>query len=169
MTGEAVCKNCGKPFTYRKTGKAPECCCESCSRDWHTKQYASRNKEVWKQREAIRFVKAEVVKRYRSRCAVCGWQDRKPVKNAQGRVNLSRGCEIHHIIPVREGGKSEVDNLILLCPNCHKQADWGIITREELRKHQRKARPQEECEQEKRKAMQGISLRGKPKQMSMFD
>lgn len=28
--------------------------------------------------------------------------------------------QVHHIIPVSEGGDNEQENLILLCPNCHK-------------------------------------------------
>ena len=52
-------------------------------------------------------------------------------------------CEIHHIVPVSEGGSGELDNLIMLCPNCHKKADYGVITREELRKAQKK-----ECDNE---------------------
>jgi hypothetical protein len=29
--------------------------------------------------------------------------------------------EIHHIIPLSEGGSHDVDNIVLLCPNCHRQ------------------------------------------------
>lgn len=41
--------------------------------------------------------------------------------------------EIHHITPVSEGGTEEASNLILLCPNHHKQADLGILDRDYLR------------------------------------
>lgn len=41
-------------------------------------------------------------------CCVCGW-------------NKAR-CEIHHIIPKSKGGTSSPNNLIVLCPNCHKLA-----------------------------------------------
>lgn len=30
--------------------------------------------------------------------------------------------QVHHIIPVSEGGDNEQENLILLCPNCHKKS-----------------------------------------------
>lgn len=46
------------------------------------------------------------------------------------------GCELHHIIPISEGGSNEMENLILLCPNCHKEADVGLISEEILRKAQ---------------------------------
>jgi hypothetical protein len=32
----------------------------------------------------------------------------------------TRECEAHHLIPVERGGKTELDNLILLCPRHHK-------------------------------------------------
>ena len=32
----------------------------------------------------------------------------------------ARELEAHHVIPVERGGKTELDNLILLCPRHHK-------------------------------------------------
>lgn len=43
--------------------------------------------------------------------------------------------QVHHIIPVKEGGTNNADNLIVLCPNCHYKAHRGIITIQELQKH----------------------------------
>ena len=43
--------------------------------------------------------------------------------------NTCRKCgkspskQVHHIIPLREGGKNEVKNLITLCKRCHNIAD----------------------------------------------
>ena len=44
-----------------------------------------------------------------SRCAKCG-----DTKNLQ----------IHHIIPLAEGGKHTFSNLRLLCKECHRQQHW---------------------------------------------
>jgi hypothetical protein len=41
--------------------------------------------------------------------------------------------EIHHIKPRREGGPNEPENLIVLCPNCHENADREAISRSKLR------------------------------------
>jgi hypothetical protein len=41
--------------------------------------------------------------------------------------------ERHHIEPYHLGGKHTVENLILLCPNCHTQLHSGKITDSELR------------------------------------
>lgn len=40
---------------------------------------------------------------------------------------------IHHIKPRRDGGPNTAANLIVLCPNCHSQADSGAISRSKLR------------------------------------
>lgn len=41
--------------------------------------------------------------------------------------------DIHHIIPWAQCQQHEYDNLIALCPNCHRRADAGQIDRKALR------------------------------------
>ncbi len=43
--------------------------------------------------------------------------------------------DIHHIVPWAQSHSHEPDNLIALCPNCHRQADRGDIDRTSLRKY----------------------------------
>lgn len=40
--------------------------------------------------------------------------------------------EIHHIIPWRNCREHKYENLIALCPNCHRRADRGDIDRQSL-------------------------------------
>lgn len=40
--------------------------------------------------------------------------------------------EVHHIQPRSEGGANEPENLIVLCPTCHRKADNGGISRTKL-------------------------------------
>ena len=35
--------------------------------------------------------------------------------------------EAHHILPLNEGGKTSVDNGVLLCPNHHAEAHAGLF------------------------------------------
>jgi hypothetical protein len=65
--------------------------------------------ETWK--KALR-------KRFSGACMRCGW-DLAP-------------CDTHHILPKRKGGKQTLENGIILCPNCHRLADYGILSTEEL-------------------------------------
>lgn len=41
--------------------------------------------------------------------------------------------DIHHVIPWAQCQAHEYDNLIALCPNCHRRADRGEIDRKSLR------------------------------------
>lgn len=41
--------------------------------------------------------------------------------------------DVHHIKPRNEGGPNKPDNLIVLCPNCHRKADRGAISRSKLK------------------------------------
>jgi hypothetical protein len=41
--------------------------------------------------------------------------------------------DVHHIIPWAQCQAHEYDNLIALCPNCHRRADRGDIDRKSLR------------------------------------
>lgn len=67
----------------------------------------------------------------------------EPLKNELFFERADRQCEycgesvdqpdVHHIVPRSEGGLNERSNLIVLCPNCHRKADSGLISRSKLR------------------------------------
>jgi len=40
--------------------------------------------------------------------------------------------DLHHLVPVRDGGSSTLANLIALCPTCHALFERGIIPRASL-------------------------------------
>lgn len=83
---------------------------------------------------------------YDCKCAVCGYTnnpefmvDREKMISGKLKAN---GNAIHHIEPVHLGGKTVLDNLILLCPTHHKEAhdrkincgDYVIRTRKAIPK-----------------------------------
>jgi len=41
--------------------------------------------------------------------------------------------DVHHIVPWAQSQAHKYDNLIALCPNCHRRADKGEIDRKSLR------------------------------------
>ena len=43
--------------------------------------------------------------------------------------------DIHHIVPWAESHSHAPENLVALCPNCHRRADRGEIDRRSLRKY----------------------------------
>lgn len=49
----------------------------------------------------------------RSRCLLCGWDKAE--------------CDRHRIIPGEKGGKYEENNIISVCPNCHRLLHRGLL------------------------------------------
>ncbi len=52
-------------------------------------------------------------------CGLC--YDKAPFDRENGTPFL----EVHHIIPLSEGGKDTVENTAALCPNCHREVHFG--------------------------------------------
>jgi 5-methylcytosine-specific restriction endonuclease McrA len=55
------------------------------------------------------WIRNQAIKKYGNKCELCGY-------------NLA--IDTHHIIPKKEGGLYKINNLIVICPNCH-----ALITR----------------------------------------
>lgn len=63
---------------------------------------------------------AEVLHQARGICGGCG----KPApfqRKSTGRPYL----EVHHVLPLAQGGHDTVANAIALCPNCHREQHYG--------------------------------------------
>ena len=59
--------------------------------------------------------KLKVVRRMKIGCSSCGWKE--------------ASCDIHHIIPKSKGGTNDHVNLTHICPNCHRLAHEGKLTK----------------------------------------
>ena len=89
---------------------------------YNLKRIKRRNKSI-----AVYNVLAGI---YDYKCALCGWS--LPYITPNGKKQKQGGCDFHHIVPFADGGEETPQNLILLCPNCHKRADVGLIPQSEL-------------------------------------
>lgn len=65
----------------------------------------------------IAVMRRVVISRANGHCQLCGME--APFKRPDGLPYL----EVHHVIPVSEGGCDDVSNLVALCPNCHRMVD----------------------------------------------
>jgi len=64
---------------------------------------------------------AEVLKKADGSCQSC--------KKLAPFVRRSTGTpylEVHHRLPLSEGGEDTVENAVALCPNCHREAHFGV-------------------------------------------
>ena len=67
------------------------------------------------------YVVAEVLLRANGKCQSCRCD--APFLKEDGTPFL----EVHHIEWLSKGGEDTVENAIALCPNCHRQAHYGVL------------------------------------------
>jgi hypothetical protein len=64
-------------------------------------------------------------------CEICDW---KPPKYIHEETDIFM-LDYHHVLPVKWGGESNMNNMLLLCPTCHRMADF--LSRKHLYYHER--------------------------------
>ena len=124
-----ICEICGKEFQSHSAKSLY--CSDSCRRQASLIRYNGLERIMQRQTQASSR-KVNIAIQYNCKCAICGWSI--PSKIGYHRTHQG-GCEVHHIIPVCEGGTEDQDNLILLCPNCHKMAHYGMYSRDYIRQY----------------------------------
>lgn len=72
-------------------------------------------------------VVAETLHNAVGRCGCCG--KRGPFER---RSDGSRYLEVHHKVPLAKGGEDTLENAIALCPNCHREMHYGVLTGSEI-------------------------------------
>lgn len=58
------------------------------------------------------WVRAQAIKKYGNACELC---------------NYNIAIDTHHIIPKYQGGPHEIENLMVVCPNCHALITRGYL------------------------------------------
>lgn len=130
-----ICKKCGNEF--EPVSGLKSFCSLKCrnSREWswednRKKSLAAKNSDKVKKKKVVeKTVKSlwelshrtvsKILRRANVPCQCCGY-DRAP-------------RDVHHILPRKQGGGNENSNLVILCPNCHREAHNGLISVEELK------------------------------------
>lgn len=123
-----ICKNCGKEI---KKGKY---CSLKCMQEFKYKEklqlWLKGNNFVKKDYIIPSFIKRYLFEKYENKCQRCGW----------GEINETTGLiplQIHH-----KDGDCEnnlIENLELLCPNCHSlTSTFGSLNKNSKRFHRKK-------------------------------
>lgn len=68
-----------------------------------------------------RSQRQQTIERQQGRCKDCSKQ--VAIKQADGTWLCSLGGQVHHEVPLCDGGSSRASNLALLCPSCHYKRD----------------------------------------------
>lgn len=146
-----ACAVCGKAIPPERKGRNVKYCSEYCARKAEKRPYMGAISKRANNHNAIAL---QVYAAYNCKCAICNWQATEETISYRGKIQYAHGNEIHHITPIREGGGDGWRNVILLCPNHHKQADMGILSREALEAY---TKPYEMTEEEKAKAKASVA------------
>ncbi len=59
------------------------------------------------------WIRVQAIKKYGNRCELCGYR---------------LVVDSHHILPKNKGGLHEVNNLMIICPNCHTLISRGNLS-----------------------------------------
>lgn len=126
-----------KELDKAASGEFDEQDVEDALRDKQTDELDELNIDVNQQELGQRTildapVRRAVESRDKAMCQACGYGDGIP--------DLSNMFSVHHMVPVQYGGNDSVENLILLCQNCHKMAhdyELGriVITQDTYQNH----------------------------------
>ena len=67
----------------------------------------------------LSLLRRQVIALAQGHCQLCGAV--APFQGSDGIPYL----EIHNIIPISNGGTTEIGNLVALCPNCHRKIEYA--------------------------------------------
>ena len=116
-----ICKYCKKKFTKKDIleKQSENYNINFIDRDFKRRQFCSNecNIKYYGRRAYERKIKYMHKQGF---CSICGYKEHPDI------------LEVHHIIARKDGGNDDIDNLILLCPNCHRKVHKGHIGSKEL-------------------------------------
>lgn len=113
------------------------CNIDGCKNKHHAKGYCNthytsyrKSKGLYKQKNNLKTGNIDFIYKdrtnwslsvkniFKNECMICKWNE--------------ASCDVHHILPFSQGGRNILRNAIVLCPNHHKLADVGKLTKEYL-------------------------------------
>lgn len=112
---DLVCEECGKNFTGKMNRRIRRIVCDDCLHAYST--------DIEFSDLSSRTI-SKVLKRAATACKICGWNE--------------CSLDIHHIVPISKGGFNNLENLIALCPCCHRKSHNGFFTIEYLQERSMK-------------------------------
>jgi HNH endonuclease len=100
-----ICDKCGQPFrkNIKKSKINRPKHCNDCKRK--VIHHYDKDELVSILNVAKKTI-TKILKRAKQPCAICNWNETV--------------CDIHHIISKKYGGSDNLENLIVVCPNCHR-------------------------------------------------
>jgi 5-methylcytosine-specific restriction endonuclease McrA len=137
---ELECDNCDANIVRRQSNITGDhvFCSDDCQYEWLSETFTGEGHPNWKGGANVNYgqgwrrVRERALERDGRECVICGTT----------KEELGRNPDVHHIIPVRAFVETPVtavfdahylENVVSLCPSCHRQAEFGTISPERLR------------------------------------
>lgn len=113
-------------------------CSAQCKREWLSDAFVGEGHPNWKGGSKVPYgrgwarVRKQALRRDGYRCRVC----------QKSKDDIGRNPDVHHIVPLRTFIESDehekedahtLDNVVSLCVDCHRKADFGNISAAKLR------------------------------------
>jgi len=134
------CDNCGDTFDRYPSNieSAHVFCSRNCQYEWLSDEFTGEGHPNWmgggmpNYRGDWREVRRQALERDGRTCVHCGADHEE----------LGRNPDVHHLIPVRAYAEASdreraeahfLENVVCLCPSCHRKAEFGTLDREYLR------------------------------------
>lgn len=152
---ELICPICKDAFITSANHRVY--CSEECKRTAGNKKAYDSNPTKFANHNHKGYISKTIISNYKGRCAICGWRASEELIKTNTGIQYAYGNEIHHIIPVSQNGSADLDNLILLCPNHHKQANLGLISIEVLRTYLVKGKTEQEKIEDRNRSIDRIA------------
>lgn len=134
------CDGCGatvERYPNQITGEATFCN-PDCQYEWLSEAFTGEGHPNWEGGSVGPYgtgwnaVREAALERDGHECVLCGTTAEE----------LGRNPDVHHVVPVRafvatpvltERDAHTLDNVVSLCPSCHRRAEFGRVSRAELR------------------------------------
>ena len=100
----AKCIVCGEEFEASIHIPYKKCKCPNCK--LHNRVHSKELSNINNIFDISSRTRVKILKMIGCGCSICGWNEAT--------------CDIHHIIPKKAGGTNDDENLIYVCPNCHR-------------------------------------------------
>jgi 5-methylcytosine-specific restriction endonuclease McrA len=134
-----VCGDTVERHPGRVTGEIVACS-DECQYEWLSESFTGEGHPNWaggdtgNYGKGWRRVRRNALERDGYECTHCG----------KTKAEIGRNPDVHHIVPVRVFARAEgyeksdahfADNVVSLCVDCHRKADFGEISKERLRSY----------------------------------
>lgn len=137
---DVECDECGTTFRRNESAITSEnvFCSRECQYDWLSEAFAGDGHPNWRGGVEANYgpgwrrVRERALERDDHRCVLCGTTEDE----------LGRNPDVHHVVPVRRFVETPVtterdahylENVVSLCPGCHRRAEFGRVSAERLR------------------------------------